>query len=137
VKQAAVQQYRVKTASKTELNKMIRTTIFPGCYLQGPHALQRLGVELARFGIKGFVICDAFVHDNLLPDFLLSMEQFIETRIEKFSGECSDEEITRLSDLAKKADSEFISGIGGGKTLDTAKAVAYNLRLPVAIVPSI
>ncbi|KUK55435.1 MAG: Iron-containing alcohol dehydrogenase [Atribacteria bacterium 34_128] len=116
---------------------MISTTIFPGRYVQGYDALKRLGVEMSRFGQKGFVICDSFVLDHLLPNFLQNIEQAIEIKVERFSGKCSDEEVERLSDLFKKAGCELIVGIGGGKTLDTAKAVAYELKLSVAIVPTI
>jgi len=116
---------------------MITTTIFPGRYVQGYDALKRLGKEMSRFGRKGFVICDPFVFDHLLPDFRQNMEQAIKTTVERFGGECSDEEIGRLVDLARKAGSELIVGIGGGKTLDTAKAVAYELKVPVVIVPTI
>ncbi|ACR79227.1 MULTISPECIES: glycerol dehydrogenase [Kosmotoga] len=116
---------------------MISTTIFPGRYVQGSGALERLGSEMVRFGKKGFVICDSFVLENLLPDFRQSMEQSLEVVVEKFGGECSDEEISRLADLAKGAGCELIVGIGGGKTLDTAKAVAYELKLPVVIVPTL
>lgn len=35
---------------------MISTTIFPGRYVQGYDALKRLGVEMSRFGEKGFII---------------------------------------------------------------------------------
>ncbi|WP_313640596.1 iron-containing alcohol dehydrogenase [Paenibacillus sp.] len=34
-------------------------------------------------------------------------------------------------------DVEVILGIGGGKTLDTAKAVSYMADLPVVIVPTV
>ncbi len=54
-----------------------------------------------------------------------------------FGGECSDEEISRLVELAKSADLEVIVGVGGGKTLDTAKATAYELKVPVIVAPTI
>lgn len=54
-----------------------------------------------------------------------------------FQKECSEAEINRIMAEARKAGSDVIVGIGGGKTLDTAKAVAYYLDLPVVIVPTI
>ena len=101
---------------------MIRTNIFPGRYVQGDGAIEGLGVEMSRFGRKGFVICGPFVSANLLPNFRESLEGAIQTRIVEFGGECSDEEIARLSEISKKSASDVIVGIGGGKTLDTAKA---------------
>lgn len=46
-------------------------------------------------------------------------------------------EINRLIEVVKNAGSEIIVGIGGGKIHDTAKAVAYYMKKPVMIVPTI
>lgn len=116
---------------------MIRTTIFPGRYVQGWQARKRLGEELARYGHKGIVICDPFVYEKLLPDIEPYMQDGVEVLIEKFGGECSDEEIGRLLSLIQQSQFQFVVGLGGGKTLDTAKAVAHDANLPVAIVPTI
>lgn len=56
---------------------------------------------------------------------------------ERFGGICCDGEINRLTNLAKDKKSDVIVGIGGGGTLDTAKAVAYRLHLPIVIVPAV
>ena len=116
---------------------MIKTTIFPGRYVQGADALQRLGKELSRFGKKAFVICDPYVHENMLPAFRGSIEKDVEATFEKFAGESSDEEIERIAKTAKEKGCEMIAGIGGGKTIDTAKGVSHHLKLPCGIVPSI
>ena len=72
-----------------------------------------------------------------LPILQNDIQKLFQFNVEKFNRECSDEEIDRLSSVAEKHKSEVIVGIGGGKTLDTAKAVAYKLKLPVAVVPTI
>jgi len=116
---------------------MISTTIFPGRYTQGAGALANLGEEVARFGKKALVICDPYIVDNLLPTFQKSLQDALQAQVVKFNGECSDEEIERLSGVARQFGCEVIVGMGGGKTLDTAKAVAYTLKVPIAIVPTI
>lgn len=116
---------------------MISTTLFPGRYVQGADAIKRLGKEVSRLGQSGFVICDPFVHDNLLHSFKSDMEAELSVLWEKFEGECSDEEIGRIVAQSKSANIDVIVGIGGGKALDTAKAVAHSLRVPVAIVPTL
>ncbi|MDI8993006.1 iron-containing alcohol dehydrogenase, partial [Salmonella enterica subsp. enterica serovar Anatum] len=40
-------------------------------------------------------------------------------------GECSQNEIDRLRAVAEKSQCGAVLGIGGGKTLDTAKALAH------------
>ena len=116
---------------------MISTTIFPGRYIQGCGAIQELGREMARFGGRGFVICDPFVFDSLLAEFRGALERELEIRVERFGGECCDEEIERLSTMGRAQSSQVVVGIGGGKTLDTAKAVAHALQVPVIVAPTI
>ncbi|WP_299028948.1 glycerol dehydrogenase [uncultured Thermanaerothrix sp.] len=116
---------------------MITTTIFPGRYVQGYNALQYLGEEGARFGTQALLLADPFVHAKMLPDLLPTLQEKINPHVELFGGECSDEEIERLVQTGKANRAELVIGIGGGKTLDTAKAVAYVMSIPVIIVPTI
>lgn len=116
---------------------MITTSIFPGRYVQGAGSAMLLGIEMARFGKNGYLICDPFVYDKILPGFQKNIEDEVNVTTERFEGECSDEEIDRITKAARSAGSDFVAGIGGGKTLDTAKAVAYSLGNPVIIVPTL
>lgn len=116
---------------------MITTTIFPGRYVQGYDALQSLGDEMARLGKRALMLVDPYVHDVLLPGFLPAVMAKANVTVEKFSGECSDEEISRLVTAARSAGLDMVVGVGGGKTLDTAKATAYELKVPVLIAPTI
>ncbi|MFP4545182.1 MAG: glycerol dehydrogenase [Candidatus Kapaibacterium sp.] len=116
---------------------MIRSTIFPGRYVQGYKAFNRIEKELSRFGDNAFMIMDPFVHDEMRNEIEGKFEGKIKYKKEKFEGECSDKEIQRLSKLAKENKANIIAGLGGGKTIDTAKAVAHELKLPVGIMPTI
>lgn len=116
---------------------MISSTLFPGRYVQGPDALLDLGTEVSRMSKKAFIICDPFVYENLLPEFVDSLIEQLDAHIISFKGECSDEEISRLVKEAENKGSQVVVGIGGGKTLDTSKAVAYEMKKPVAIVPTL
>lgn len=116
---------------------MISTTIFPGRYIQGPGTLKILGEEIKRFGSKGFIIADPFVNDKILPEYLDEIRRQAEAEVESFQGECTGQEIERLAGLIRHRQSEVVIGFGGGKTIDTAKAVAHELKQPVIIIPSL
>lgn len=116
---------------------MLSTTIFPGRYVQGYDAIKTLGKEARRFGKKALLIIDPYVADNLFLYFRGSLAEALEYQLERFTGEASDEEVERLGNIARQAGSEIVIGIGGGKTLDTTKAVGYHNHIPTIVVPTI
>jgi glycerol dehydrogenase len=105
---------------------------FPGRYVQGPGVLSRLGDEVALLGQAGFAILDGSVFGLFEPMVRAACPGITLIR---HLGECSGSEIARLQALATSAG--VIIGMGGGKALDTAKAVAHHLRKPLIVVPTI
>ena len=84
------------------------------------------------------MIADKFVRElvgDIVNDSLSEYE--VSGVFETFGGECTHEEIDRLTKLAKNHKCRAVLGVGGGKTLDTAKAVAHFAKLPVIIAPTI
>lgn len=110
----------------------------PGKYIQGPGELSNLESYSRKYGKKAFIIADDFVM-NLTKDLITESYKGSESAydMEKFNGECSKVEIERLKTVALEKNSDMIIGIGGGKTLDTAKAMAYYMDKDVLIVPTI
>jgi glycerol dehydrogenase len=115
---------------------MIAITVFPGRYVQGYKALERLGSELSRFGKRGLAIVAPSAH-QMLTERLQAQSASIQLELELFNRECCYPEIERLFARGKDVHCEFIVAIGGGKTIDTGKIVADRLGVPVAVVPTI
>lgn len=106
----------------------------PGRYIQGQGALGGLGETLGQMGSRRPLILQDPQVVGLVSDTLDSVEGA--ARVD-FGGECSSTEIDRVAEEARRAGADAIVGLGGGKTLDTAKAVAHPAGLPLVISPTI
>lgn len=117
---------------------MITTAIFPGRYIQGADSIQKcLGEELSRFGNKAMILEDPIVHQTIGDKITGALQADFNFELEIFNRECCDEEIERISTSAQACSAEMIVGVGGGKTLDTAKAVGAKLDLPIIVIPTL
>ncbi|NLJ68267.1 MAG: glycerol dehydrogenase [Firmicutes bacterium] len=108
----------------------------PGKYVQGPGTLDRLGEYVGKLGDKPLVIVDRNVMELLGDKLTRVLAEQLDPIMEPFRGESSRQEVTRLQGIGS-GKANVVIGVGGGKTIDTAKAVAYYLKVPVAIVPTI
>jgi glycerol dehydrogenase len=54
-----------------------------------------------------------------------------------FAGEATKEEAKRVGQIAREQKADAVAGIGGGKAIDVAKAVAFNEGIKLMTVPTI
>lgn len=110
----------------------------PRKYVQGKDVIAELGGYVAELGSSALLVADdivwGLVGENVQSALTSAQVGF---RYERFNGEASRNEISRLAELARGAGTNVVIGLGGGKTLDTVKAVADELKQPVAIVPTV
>lgn len=118
---------------------MNRVILSPSKYIQGPGEIRNLQKYFSSVGMKGvYAIASPSTLEKYQADIESSFKEAgTPIKLEKFNRECSKNEIDRIIADLEGRDVDVIMGIGGGKTLDTAKAVAYYRNLPVIIVPTI
>lgn len=117
---------------------MDKIIISPSKYIQGANVLETIGEYVKPLGTKVLAIADGFVTELVGATVSKSCEASdVDLSMAEFVGECSRPEIERLMEIANEKGADVIVGIGGGKTLDTAKAIAFYSKKPVVIVPTI
>ncbi|MDR1320268.1 MAG: glycerol dehydrogenase [Gracilibacteraceae bacterium] len=117
---------------------MAQTFICLSKYVQGYDELRNLREHTAHLGKSLFVL----ISPRGMRELEGSIRQsFAETdsviHFECFGGECTKKEAARLRVIAQKHGSDVVIGVGGGKVMDAARAVAYLEELPVVIVPTV
>ncbi len=118
-----------------------RVLISPHRYIQGKDILSHLGRYISILPSRRPLVLiteggrqrlGQRIEDNLKKTRL-------EPRLEVFRGECSSEEVERIVDKVQKSGQpvDSVIAVGGGKCLDAGKCVAFRLRVPVVICPTI
>jgi len=119
---------------------MLQIFCAPSRYTQGRNATAHLGEEIVNLGLGGpaLLIAGRSAVSLLSGIWATSLgEAGIAYSVFAFGGECSASEIGRGKAAAEATGARLIIGAGGGKVLDTARAVASDLNLPVVNCPTI
>ena len=112
----------------------------PHKYIQSPGALHNIGLYLKLLDSTHVGVLITLGGDRRFGQILtnsFSGSGINDTRI-IFNGECNKAEIARIiTELEQSGDPvDTILAIGGGKCLDTGRAVAYRMSLPSVICPT-
>ncbi len=115
---------------------MLKKAVFPGQYLQGVGALSELPALIHSLGQHGLILASPSAARHALPQCGCDWAA-AGIGIDHFGGECCEDELGRLADVIAQGQIDVLVGMGGGKTIDTAKIAADRARIPVIVVPSI
>jgi glycerol dehydrogenase len=115
---------------------MFKKAVFPGKYLQGISAISELPALIELLGKQGLILASPTVNDKVIPACGVDWSAR-GVALEVFHGECCEEELSRLSAAIARTNADVLVGMGGGKTIDTAKIAADRAGIQVIIVPTI
>jgi len=112
----------------------------PARYTQGPHATVQLGAEIRKLGLEGpaLIIAGGSAVRLLSETWGRTFaEEGMSYEVHRFAGECTTAEIRRGGKAARAMKARVLIGAGGGKVLDTVRAIAADLSLPVVNCPTL
>lgn len=117
---------------------MERMTRAPLCYVQEDGCLPKIASYARTLGEAGvYAVVDPFVlqtyGDTLRQSFTSGGIPLV---LKAAEGACCRAQIDCMIGELHAAGCDVVAGIGGGKALDLAKAVAHFARLPVLVVPT-
>lgn len=110
----------------------------PSRYFQGPGAIDLLGQLLVCYSRAPVLLMDSSVRD-LIGDrvSLVCADAGVEPTVLIASGEVTYASIDQLLSDCFENQPTVVVGLGGGKVLDSAKALSQRLGVPVITVPTI
>jgi glycerol dehydrogenase len=110
----------------------------PNRYIQGYGIMENFGTYISYLGSKPFIVggktAISTIHEHVSKSVA---ENAMACDFAEFSGNGTRADATDLASKAADFGADIIVGAGGGLVLDTAKAVAYEMDLPLVIVPTI
>lgn len=124
-----------RESSGENSDPLVQIAVAPARVIRGAGALAQAGHILARLGQRPLVIGGKTT--LALPALDAAVAQGNLAVAQAAYGEdCSEVSLDRLRQRAEAHQADLIIGLGGGKALDAAKLVAYQLSLPIATLPS-
>jgi glycerol dehydrogenase len=120
-----------------KMRKNTRGYCGPWNYIQGPGEFDNLEFYTKKYSKNIYILVDGFLFDSLGERVKKIYKKTDSTyHLDRFGGECSLKEISRVMEEIKKYDATLAVAIGGGKTLDTIKTASIDSGIQFFVVPT-
>lgn len=120
-----------------EVGQIFSLQVAPGNIIKGENSLSNSGNAIASFGQMPLVVGGEKTI-KLIETYLepICKKFNLKPRYASYLPDCSETSLKRLEKAVKTHEADFIIGVGGGKSLDSAKLLAHNCHLPVITIPT-
>ncbi|MCX7596918.1 MAG: iron-containing alcohol dehydrogenase family protein [Fischerella sp.] len=131
-----INQFSGQLSTQT-LNSLLPLVVAPTKVIRGSQILTQVSDAIAHLGNRPLIVAGdrsfKVTQPRLQPVLEQQHLQFIQA---SYAPDCSEASLKTLREVAKEHKADVIIGAGGGKALDTAKLLAYQLCLPVVTIPT-
>jgi hydroxycarboxylate dehydrogenase A len=108
----------------------------PSIYACKEGILETLEENLIKKNIKRIIIVHGEKSWKAAQPFFPVLND-VESTMIPYAGECTDKEIARIADFARKKETNIILGIGGGKVLDVVKGAGNLTHKETILIPTL
>jgi glycerol dehydrogenase len=117
---------------------MVKIMIAPNRYIQGPGVIKEAARYIVHLGSNFYFIGGSTALSIIREEISASLrERSLKYHFEEFQGDCTRLKAEELSEKARKFGAQVIVGVGGGRAIDTAKAVSHELDSRLVIIPTV
>ncbi len=128
----------ISTQAKINVvEELFTLQVAPANIIKGENSLSKSGKAIAKFGKLPLVVGGEktlkLIETHLKP---ICQEYKLQADHHNYNPDCTQISLKRLKTAVKSHQADFIIGVGGGKSLDTAKLLAHQCNLPIITIPT-
>lgn len=123
--------------TNNNVQQLFSLQVAPANIIKGENALTQSVQVITQFGTSPLVVGGEKTL-KLIANYLqpICAEYNLQAKYQSYAPDCSETSLKRLKEAVKSHQADFIIGVGGGKSLDTAKLLAHQCNLPIVTIPT-